>query len=65
MVNSGPCDGLVSTGKTLLADWTPEQAAAHGLPAEVVREGKAVVVDALQKVGLGRCGRARPACATG
>jgi leucyl-tRNA synthetase len=54
MVNSGPCDGLVSTGKTLVADWTGEMAREHGLPAQVEREGKAMVVEALARVGLGR-----------
>jgi leucyl-tRNA synthetase len=54
MVNSGPCDGVVSTGKTPRSEWTPEQAAAAGLPAELEREGKAVVVAALAALGLGR-----------
>jgi leucyl-tRNA synthetase len=54
MVNSGPCDGLVSTGKIALAAWTPALADEYGLPAEIAREGKAVVVSALAGVGLGR-----------
>ena len=54
MVNSGPCDGLVSTGKVARADWTPEMAAAHGLPAVVEAEGKEVVVRALEELGMGR-----------
>jgi leucyl-tRNA synthetase len=54
MVNSGPCDGLVSTGKLALVGWTEALAAEHGLPTEIHREGKAVVIEALQRVGLGR-----------
>jgi leucyl-tRNA synthetase len=54
MVYSGPCDGLVSTGKLSRAEWTPALADEHGLPRVLEREGKAVVVAALQAVGLGR-----------
>ncbi len=54
MVNSGPCDGLISTGKYCLEEWTPELAAEYGLPATIGREGKEAVVAALEAVGLGR-----------
>jgi leucyl-tRNA synthetase len=54
MVNSGPCDGIVSTAKYAVADWTPELAASCGLPADLSGEGKQTVVAMLEKQGLGR-----------
>jgi leucyl-tRNA synthetase len=54
MVNSGPCDGIVSTGKIPLEEWTPELAQQHALPAELSAEGKQVVIEALEKLGMGR-----------
>jgi leucyl-tRNA synthetase len=54
MVNSGPADGLVSTGKYDVTAWTPELAQEHGLPADIVREGKEIIVAALDELGMGR-----------
>jgi leucyl-tRNA synthetase len=54
MVNSGPCNGIVSTAKYAADEWTPELAAEYGLPARLSSEGKQVVVQALEKLGMGR-----------
>ncbi len=54
MVNSGPCDGVVSTGKYPLEDWTRELAREFGLPADLEREGKQIIVEALEQLDMGR-----------
>jgi leucyl-tRNA synthetase len=54
MINSGPCDGLISTAKTPRARWTTELAEQHGLPDQLQAEGKEVIVKALEDLGLGR-----------
>jgi leucyl-tRNA synthetase len=54
MVNSGGFDGLVTTGKFTAEQWSQAIADEYGLPPEPQRDGKAAIVEALAKRGLGR-----------
>ncbi len=56
MINSGPFNGTVSLAKYDLAEWTPEVAAAYGLPADITaeNEGRRVVTRRLAEQGIGK-----------